>query len=244
MSNTGSEKKSSVLVPYINSSKILISSRTLDLNKYTWTSSGVYQRNVIEFFSKEVGKNHSAVVLDIGAQSGGFSLLSKYHPETKWFCFECDPTNYSFLRENIEMNNITNCFIFPFAVSNQSGKAILHRSEHFGLHTIGSNPKRFKEDLSRNVEVKTISIDEFIISNNLPSVDFIKIDTEGCELDILKGAKNTISKFKPKILLEFCGTNLEQFGYSQKDLLDFIKSLSYQITHVLEDNIYIVPNNS
>lgn len=236
-----SEEISSTSVPYIQSSKILISNRTLELNNHTWTDSGVYQKHVVEFFSQEIAKNPSAIVLDIGAQSGAFSLLAKYHPETKWFCFECDPTNYSLLQENIKLNNVANCFMFPVAVSSQSGKATLRRSTHFGLHTLGSNPRRFAEDLSLNVEVETVSIDEFVAISNLPSVDFIKIDTEGCELNILRGAINTIKKFKPKILLEYYGENLEQFGHTQAQLIHFITDdLSYVQAHQLDDNLYIV----
>jgi FkbM family methyltransferase len=250
-----------ISIPYIESTKINISKRSLELNKHTWTDAGVYQKNVVEFFSREIRgsacsfnpsaisqgarenevppKKPSAIVLDIGAQSGAFSLLAKYHPDTKWFCFECDPTNYSLLQENIKLNNINNCSTFQLALSNQNEKTTLHRSDHFGLHTLGSNPIRFRDEPSRNIEVETTSIDEFVATHNLPSVDFIKIDTEGCELNILRGAIKTIAKFKPKILFEYCEENLQQFDYSSAQLIRFVTDdLSYVPTNKLEDNIY------
>jgi len=229
-------------VPYFQSKQILISDDTGKLNPHTWTSDGVWSGNVVQLFNEKISTKPTATILDIGAQSGAFSLLAKYHPNSKWFCFECDPTNYRLLTENIKLNNIDNCSTHQIAVSNKSGKAILRRSSHFGLHTLGQTPQRFQEDQSLNIEVDTISIDEFVETNNLSSVDFIKIDTEGCELNILKGAVKTIAKFKPEILFEAHGENLAQFNLTEKDLLSFVvNELSYVIKYWMGEDIYAVP---
>ena len=232
-----------IQVPYINNDNISISLESLKLNPYTWSINSVWEINVIELFNKELSASHNPIVIDIGAQSGSFTLLAKYHPTSQWYAFECDNTNFRLLKDNLSINNIHNCSAHLLGISDKKSNEILRRDpNHFGFHTLGTNVQRFKEDRASNIIVSTIDLDSFVNENNIPYISFIKIDTEGCELNILKGAKNTILNFKPKILLEFNDVNLQQFNYSKDQLCDFIvNELRYNIVGLYGENLYIVP---
>ena len=56
----------------------------------------------------------------------------------------------------------------------------------------------------------------------------IKIDSEGSELAIFKGAVNTILTHKPLILFEYCDLNMVQFGNKKEELISFLKNLGYE----------------
>lgn len=86
------------------------------------------------------------------------------------------------------------------------------------------------EEVSSN-DIRTITIDGFcedseIYTGHKP-VTFIKIDVEGYELLVLKGAKNTIIKYRPVLLIEFNSFRLTENGASYKDIYDLLLSLDY-----------------
>ena len=64
--------------------------------------------------------------------------------------------------------------------------------------------------------------------SELPAPDFIKLDVEGAELHVLKGAIKTIGKKHPRILLEFNKETFEAAGYTQDDILNFLKPFGYK----------------
>jgi hypothetical protein len=70
----------------------------------------------------------------------------------------------------------------------------------------------------------------------------IKIDTEGSELNILKGGEKTIREFKPAILLEFDNKNTTQFGYMRDDIVELLRSYGYSTFKLLaESDLFASP---
>lgn len=222
-----------ITYPYIFKKEIFLTQESVKHNSYTWWKRGIWQKNVIEYFYNLI--EDGICVVDIGAQSGAFSLLAKYFPNSEFHCFEPDPTNFSLLEENIKLNELSNIEIHQLAISNTTTPQILNvNPSHSGLHTLGKNPG-FK---SNSIEVNTSTLDVFFKDKK---VDLIKIDTEGGEYDILKGGINLITTHKPKILLEYHKGNLSQFNISLQDLDKLIKSLEYKIEWQYQDNVLIIP---
>lgn len=83
-----------------------------------------------------------------------------------------------------------------------------------------------KEGVESN-KIRTISLDGLIQDMNLKKLDFIKIDCEGYELKILKGAKHTLRKFKPILLIEMNSFRLQENGASYKDIYDLLLEENY-----------------
>ncbi len=79
--------------------------------------------------------------------------------------------------------------------------------------------------------VEMVTLDSF----NLDNVSFIKIDVEGHEIEVLKGARATLERNKPVMVIEV-------YGRSDKDdRLDFIRSLGYDVTHISDEDYLCVP---
>lgn len=220
---------------YITNKKILVSNDSIIHNKYTWSKPQIYQLDAIQFFYDLIKDDY--YVLDIGAQSGVFSLMAKYLPTVNFHSFEPDPINYQCLLENLEINNIKNVKPYNIALSNKIGnKEFNICTTHRGLNTLGTNILRFQNYETEKININTSTIDEIFANQK---IDLIKIDTEGCEYDILLGGFNTIKKYKPKIFLEYYDHNLNQFNKTISDLDNLIDELNYSIIWRKDDNILI-----
>lgn len=209
---------------YINNTKILVSDNLVYENS-SWTTAGfVWELNVIQKFVDYIQDGY--VILDIGAQTGTFSVAAKQYPNTEWHSFEPDPWNYSLLVENLKLNQVTNVKLYEQALSNEIKDDNLNIcSNHRGLNTLGKNLIRFSETDCIKHPLKTNTIDNLFLNTK---IDLIKMDTEGAEYDIIMGGIQTIKKYKPKILLECCG-NLNQFGYSENHMFNLIDEIGYEI---------------
>jgi FkbM family methyltransferase len=77
--------------------------------------------------------------------------------------------------------------------------------------------------------VPTITIDEFVKEQQLNRLDFIKIDTDGHEFDVLLGAKTAIEKFRPQIIFELGQYVMEEKGIKFNDYTHYFKELNYDL---------------
>lgn len=222
-------------IKYIYGNTIIVSQESIDFNEYTWQNETVSDLYLIEKFYDLIFEN--SVILDIGAQSGSFTLLSKFFPKSKWYSFEPDPINHDILKKNIEINSISNVSLFNIGLSNEVGSSDLKSCKsHRGLNSYGNSITRFSENDFEIFHTQIDTIDNIFLNEK---IDLIKIDTEGCEYNILDGGKNVIMKYKPKILLEYYEENLMQFGKNFKNLNELISELNYEIVEFFSDNILI-----
>lgn len=148
------------------------------------------------FFFRVAAKRHIRVCLDIGSNIGLSNLIvSEIAPTAYVYAFEPSVTTYQFLAENIQRANangqvLTHCC----AVGRQSGTA------RFADNQSASAGNHLTVD-GEGAEVAITTVD--IVAASLPTVDFIKIDVEGFEIDVLEGAAETIFKHRPIIFLEY-----------------------------------------
>tara|TARA_Y100000996_G_scaffold116981_1_gene87059 strand:+ start:4225 stop:4932 length:708 start_codon:yes stop_codon:yes gene_type:complete len=203
---------------------ILITKKTLDITPYTFQRNGQMweTESIHQFFSCVDNKSYN--IIDIGAQSGLYSLFAKYLPNSTFYSFEPFIDTFNCLNDNLKLNNINNVKTFNLGVSDSLGTNTLNTSiGHNGLHTMG-NPLRFHD--INPITITTTTLDDFFFNKKIP-VNFIKIDTEGWEYNILKGAQNTIKKYKPVIQLEWNLTNMKQCSVNEQDLLSLLNNHGY-----------------
>jgi FkbM family methyltransferase len=216
---------------YPNGDTIKITDETLIVNNHTWYEHlrhKVYESESIQFvyeqLSKKVTFHGNATLLDIGAQSGLYSLYSKYFKNVRVDAYEPLDKSYKCLVDNIALNDITDrVFPYQIAISNTQTKTILRcPRDHTGLNTLGGNPLRFSQ--WDDVEVSTNTIDNLYANKR---IDFIKCDIEGWEYFMIQGAKNVLLRDKPDLLLEVCFTNMEQCGVTLQSFLEQLRELGY-----------------
>ena len=103
--------------PYINGKTIVIGKNSLEKNYYTWEDNGIFEFQLIEKFASYI--EETSTILDIGAQSGCFSMLAKYYPNTKWHSFEPDLVNFNLLIDNLYLNSVHNVITYNQALSDK-----------------------------------------------------------------------------------------------------------------------------
>ena len=128
--------------------------------------------------------------MDVGAHGGLYTLLAgkKVGPQGKVLSFEPNPINLIFLRLNVILNELNNVIIIPKAVSDENSKVILHYSSKMTALTSSFTKAE------RIIEVETTTIDDTVTSFGFDSIKIMKIDTEGMDFKVLKGALNTLTK--------------------------------------------------
>lgn len=167
---------------------------------------GQWELDAIRYVSSVLKEGQ--VVLDVGAWLGPYALLfSKLVQKTgQIYAFEPDPAALDVLRDNIAANHLTNIHIEEACLSNSSGKTRLKtcsKTRRFG-GSGSSIISPLRKEVSREITVEATTVDEYCEGNNT-SPHGIKVDVEGAEGMVIEGARRTIERCSPWVLLEFHG---------------------------------------
>lgn len=168
---------------------------------------GHWEKNQFVVLKQTVKKGD--ITIDVGAWNGVYTLfLSKLvGKEGKVYSFEPDPIVMRILKTNIKFNKIKNTKLENLAVSNSEGKEIFYILDEGGTSKSyvknAPDSNRFgiiTKELLRNIT----TLDNYCLKNNIIP-NGIKIDVEGLEGLVIKGARRIMEQYKPWILLEFHG---------------------------------------
>lgn len=140
--------------------------------------------------------------LDLGAYIGDSALILNTLKPNRIFAFEPVTENYQGLIKTINLNNLKN--IIPIK------KGVGESSKKVGIQTNGPGSTLVNMGLPNTEIIDITTIDMFQEENNL-NVGLIKMDIEGAELEAIKGAEDTIKKFKPILLISLYHTGKDFF---------------------------------
>jgi len=144
--------------------------------------------------------NKNSIVIDAGANIGLFSLFASHlSPKGTVYAFEPASKNYDDLEFNV--GGRPNIKSIQKGLGDKIERTVMAVSQHFPTSNSIKKSGFFKnqERYDSEEEIDVITIDSFVEQEGLKTVDFIKVDTEGYEKEVLEGAKNTIKKFSPVI---------------------------------------------
>lgn len=168
-------------------------------------------------------------VIDVGANIGDFaSCLSSRNPHAVVYCIEPEFENYKILARRFE--NIPTVHTYNFALGEfEASKVSLYAANSgssqasLSKRSIGLTPSQFGH--VNFVDLKTL--DQFKSDLGIESIDLVKIDVEGHEFEVLKGAEPSISLIQA-IQFEFGGTYLDS-GYQFRDVFGFFQKNKFDI---------------
>jgi FkbM family methyltransferase len=133
-----------------------------------------------------------SVCLDVGANMGIMTLaLAQLAPKGLVLAFEASEANYTGLIRTIDASGLDNIILYNWLVGKESTRG------SFVEDPAWRSSGHFRPDPAGDRMMASID------SLDLPRVDFIKIDVEGAELDVLEGASNTIRRCRPTVMVEF-----------------------------------------
>lgn len=204
---------------------------------------GVYQWR-LNFLTKKLEKESvvwcmklicpGMVVVDIGAHIGYYSrLFSRLVGKSGCvFSFEPCSENYPVLSKNLSHHRYRNVAIFKKAVGAKNTQATLFISPGHSNHSLNAG---FTESVGQE-QVEITPLDLILEQQGISQVDFIKVDVEGFEIEVLNGMRGIIAK-SPNLhmLVEYNARALRAGCVAPIDLLTLIESLGFEVRRILPD---------
>jgi len=186
-------------------------------NATYYIGNGLFEKGLIEWCKQFCKKDKN--ILDIGAHSGTYTIsLADYC--NKVYAFEPQQMTFYSLCGSVALSNIrnVNCLNYGLGTTEQVGKQTLNI---VSLDGGGSTLHKDQNNVLFTEEIEVRTLDSF----NIDNISFIKMDVENNELQVLLASENTLKRSNyPKILFEMNQTN--------KDLLQFLENLNYNIIQV------------
>jgi FkbM family methyltransferase len=181
---------------------------------------------IIKFLIKNFKEND--IFYDVGANYGFYTLLAQeFITKGEIHAFEPNPKIFKLLRENSRLDIFKNTFLNEIALSDKIGETEFFDRE-ISRHSGGSSLIKlphFKK--YRIINVKTTTLDEYILNHRPPTI--IKIDVEGGEPLVLRGALNLIKKYKPLIIMEVGSDDLH------REAINILMEENYQAFKINKD---------
>jgi len=182
--------------------------------------------------------SRSVNVVDIGANIGYCTILASRlaGPEKRVFSFEPQANIVRKLRRNIEANALCNVEVFQYARSDKPGTVNFNVPPE-GAEAFGSMRSNERFKTVKTVEVETHRLDDVLDKLGDPKIGLVKMDAEGAELLILRGAEKLLSSpDKPDLIFEANELNCKPFGYCVFDILEYVHSFGYKLRQLDSEN--------
>ena len=186
------------------------------------------------------------VIFDVGANKGNWSkFVLEKNPDVKIFAFEPVPETFHILENNVKGQNAV---LYNLAISNEDKqKTFYHWANSSESGELSSLYRRHEVERRMNIAVRPIAVqsrtlDSFCKENSINHIDFLKIDTEGAELDVLNGAAKLLdSKSICTIQFEYGGTYRDS-GITLKQIFELMQRKGYQIFRIIENGLLHIPS--
>jgi FkbM family methyltransferase len=166
------------------------------------------------------------VVLDLGAYCGltALGFAAKVGSKGHVYAFEPDPGNFAALQTNLETYAVTNVTAEPCAIWKESGFIHLQAEGTVSSMVLSLAPRTHS-----TVQVKAITLSDYLREKDIQRLDLIKIDVEGAEVEILASSRQTLRDYRPRLIIEVhlvhevmttaaCQALLREIGYQTREI--------------------------
>jgi FkbM family methyltransferase len=195
------------------------------LNENDFINMTTREDDILSLFYPKDGDT----VVDVGAHIGRYTMISskRVGERGKVVSIEADPVVFEILNQNINLNKITNVISLNCAVYSKQTKIKLFLPPEEENHTIYNTIMSDRAtDEKKFVEVNANTLDAILQSRGISEVNWIKIDVEGAELEVLKGAQSIFSESKDlSILMEVHGK--DKFS----EIIDLLDTYNFKVEY-------------
>jgi FkbM family methyltransferase len=178
------------------------------------------------------------VVLDIGAHIGYYTLILANCVGTDGcvYAFEPDPANFRLLTRNVHSNHYRHVTLLKKAVSDRCGDAVLLQAANSSHHSL-LNPGAGRVGLG----AETLTIDAYL-QGRADQIHFVKIDTEGCELNVIKGMSGVLNRSpQVTVMMEFAPSRMVANAQEPRELLSILLDQGFCLWNIDEQTDMLVP---
>lgn len=188
--------------------------------------------------------------VDVGAHIGSYALKAAkiVGPAGRVIAIEPNPDTLQRLQDNLRASGATVVTVQPVACADSETSLEFFAS--LGSNTGGSSLSQTSASRDaqpvRAYQVRARPLDAIIEEAGLGRVDVVKIDTEGAELSVLKGARRTLARYRPVVVAELWEGTLKAMGTSPAEVVEFLRSQGYTVRRTFSEynNTEFVPEKA
>jgi FkbM family methyltransferase len=193
------------------------------IERFMW--AGCYEPELVALLKAAL--EPGMVFVDVGAHIGYFTILgaSRVGPGGAVHSFEADPVCFARLAGNAQI--YPQIFVHHAIVGDQAGEASFfrtYRHDETGWGTVFPTAEARPE-----LRLPVTTLDESFAEGRLPRLDFIKLDVEGAECRVLRGAERTIAAYRPLVFFEVNEVCLGWDSKTPADLIAFFQERRYSV---------------
>src|SRR5918993_2201472 len=212
------------------------------INKDDFKIMTIHEDDIITRFTPKEGD----IVIDIGAHIGLYTIISskRVGANGKVVAIEANPSNFEMLNRNIKVNQLTNIISLNNAVYSKETKLKLYLpGEELGHTTYNTVMSDRAKNEDKFVEVSANTLDYLLQLKEITDVNWVKIDVEGAEFEVLKGAHNLLLNSRNIVILMEVHGSLNDYRLK---LEEFIRSynLKIEFEKIYENTGYIIVRKS
>ena len=211
--------------------------------------SGEYEESgekvAIDYILRKLEKENKSVIFDVGANIGKYSryILERCQPDCSVYCFEPSPTTFLQLKANLGSFENAHCVNIGLGKSNE--ETTLFNNEvntaHASLFPRDMSHWGPKYVLDKVESVVITTLDQFCQNNKIERIDFLKIDVEGFEYNLLQGAEKMLMNRRIAHLQFEMGVCAVDAKYFFKDIY-LLLAKNYDIYRILKNGLYPIEN--
>jgi FkbM family methyltransferase len=188
------------------------------------------EADIVKLFCPKEGD----IVVDVGAHIGKYTIIASkmVGSKGKVIAIEAHPVNYDILKQNIFLNKLSNVIALNYAVHSMETLVKLYEPGQEEGFTIYNTIMTDRTSLNNQkyIEIKANTLDSLLLENGIKEVNWIKIDVEGAEFEVLKGATNILSSSKDiSLLIEIHNLDVNNKTFYEP-IIHLLESKNYKLS--------------
>lgn len=186
------------------------------------------ESNPMEMYVLRKILNPNDVVFDVGANLGWYALNSAQvvGSSGQVYAFEPNPAVANWASENCCLNHLTNVKIEKIALADKTSTLEFYIGDNFG--SLVKKVARLDSRKIKRISVPVTTVDDYIKGLSIKKVSLIKIDAEGKDFEVLRGAVQTLKQYHPYLIVEVFGLSWDTDVGRDKEILAYLEKLGYQ----------------
>lgn len=195
------------------------------------------------WFDRLLTAHPRPVVYDVGGNCGWFALRAA-RSGAQVRAFEPMPTTADVLERNLRRH--AHARVIRAAVGDAAGSASMHVYSSCGNNSLVERTLPPGHPLRHEgmIEVEVVRLDDLVGTEGFPPPTLVKIDVEGYELAVLRGARATLQRERPALVLEWSETTSRDAGHGRFALVDELRALGYEPVGVQPDGSVVAPEHA